>query len=104
MTMNPSDYVTLRDYFERLLHERDKAWTAQLASAETALNKAESALSKRLEGMNEFRDTLKDQAGHFVTIDMLDAKLATIQSRLTMLDNYRANMEGRLWAIGAVVT
>jgi chromosome segregation ATPase len=104
MSMNPADYVTLRDYFERLLHERDKAWTAQLSSAQTALDKAETALTKRLEGMNEFRDTLKDQAGRFVTMDILDAKLTNINNQLKTLDNYRANMEGRLWAISAAVT
>ncbi len=104
MTMNPADYVSLRDYFERLLLERDKAWTVQLASAQTALDKAENALTKRLEGMNEFRDTLKDQAGRFVTMEVLDAKLANLQAQLKTLDNYRANMEGRLWAISAAVT
>jgi len=35
--------------------------------SEQALNKATQAMEKRLDGMNEFRDTLKDQAGTFVT-------------------------------------
>jgi ribosome-associated translation inhibitor RaiA len=37
------------------------------SSIQTAIDKAETAINTRLEGMNEFRDQLKDQAGQFVT-------------------------------------
>jgi hypothetical protein len=38
-----------------------------LASADKAVSKAESATERRFEGVNEFRQTLSDQAREFVT-------------------------------------
>ena len=54
--MTKDELITLREFLEaRLEHIEEKT---RLATA---------ALDKRLEGMNEFRDTLKDQASRFVT-------------------------------------
>jgi hypothetical protein len=44
-----------------------EAVNAALAAAETAVNKAETATEKRFEGVNEFRQTLTDQAAAFPT-------------------------------------
>jgi len=97
------EHVTLREYFERLLAEHDKAVALQFSNAQTALNKAESALSDRLQGMNEFRDQLRDQAAKFVTQSELAAKVDAIDNRIKALENQRANLEGRFWAIGAAI-
>ncbi len=61
------------DALERMLDERedrtkerfvnmDRAVLAALAAAEKAVTKAEVATEKRFEGVNEFRETLRDQA------------------------------------------
>lgn len=58
--------------------ERDlryqQRWEAQqigireaLSSAEKAVTKAENAMEKRFDGVNEFRETLSDQAAAFLT-------------------------------------
>lgn len=47
--------VSVLYYVERLLAERDRA-----------LDAAHASMDKRLDSMNEFRDTLRDQAGSFV--------------------------------------
>lgn len=39
------------------------------------LDKAELVMSKRLDGMNEFRDALSDQAGRAVTRELFDATI-----------------------------
>lgn len=44
----------------------EKAIGAALIAAEKAVTKAEVATEKRFEGVNEFRQTLSDQAGQFV--------------------------------------
>jgi hypothetical protein len=48
--------VSLKEYIDALFGERDRAVTAALAASD-----------KRLDGMNEFRQTLKDQQGTYVT-------------------------------------
>jgi hypothetical protein len=40
---------------------------------------AYNSMEKRLTGMNEFRDTLKDQAGRFVTREEMEAKMEGVQ-------------------------
>lgn len=42
------------------------------------LEKAERAMGKRLEGMNEFRDALQDQAARGVSRELFDAQIAPL--------------------------
>lgn len=75
-----SDPVTVAEIrqLRELLTVYDRLYTQQfeaqklavasaLAAAKDATTKAEIATEKRLEGVNEFRGQLKDQAGTFVT-------------------------------------
>jgi hypothetical protein len=70
--------VSLKEYFEALLADRDlryqqrfdaqsKAIQDALTAAEKAVVKAEVATEKRFEGVNEFRQTLSDQAANFIS-------------------------------------
>ena len=52
-------------------------------------------MQKRLDGMNEFRDTLKDQASRFVTRDEMAIKLDLINEQLKVLQYYKAQLEGK---------
>lgn len=45
----------------------DEKTTLALSSADKAVSKAEIATERRFEGVNEFRQTLSDQAAQFVT-------------------------------------
>jgi hypothetical protein len=98
------EHVTLREYFERLLAEHDKATALQFRNASIALEKAEKALTDRLAGMNEFRDQLREQAAQFATTKEVNAKFDAVDARLKGIENFRSNMEGRLYMIGAAVT
>jgi len=50
------EFVTLKDYIDTRLSAMDRA-----------TEQAYRTMESRLEGMNEFRNTLRDQAGQFVT-------------------------------------
>ncbi len=50
------DGISLKEYFEM-----------RLESVKIATELARESLEKRLEGMNEFRQSMKDQANNFVT-------------------------------------
>jgi hypothetical protein len=60
-----ADMVTLKEHLETRLDALDKSIAV-----------ATQALEKRLSGMNEFRDTLRDQAARFVTRDEVTAQIA----------------------------
>ncbi len=55
-----------RQYGQRF-DAQEKAVAAALAAAKEAVTKAEVAAEKRFDSVNEFRNTLKDQTGTFVT-------------------------------------
>ena len=63
----------------------------RLNSLEKATEVAHRAMQDRLAGMNEFRNTLQDQAARFITRNEMEAQLNRIDSevcgRLDRLDN-----------------
>jgi len=87
---------------------QERAVTAALAAAKEAVAKAETASDKRFEGVNEFRNTLKDQQGTFATriettsqikavldkLDTLDARVVVTASRVDFI----------VWAWSGTVT
>jgi hypothetical protein len=83
---------TLREYIDMRFEEMDKRFTNRFEAQETAIGKAEAALSERLNTMNEFRATISDQAKHFITRpehDKLDNDVRTLQRE-------KANLDGRI--------
>ena len=61
----------------------------------TALDAAHTSMEKRLDGMNEFRDQLKDQAARFVTREEMISTLKSIQANVEILLSARATEEGK---------
>jgi exonuclease VII large subunit len=107
-----------------------EATKADLDAAKEAVNKAEKANERRFDAVNEFRAQLADQAASFLTrreaearFDALMEKLEALSSehrrdlvtiremadrlaaasdtRLKVLESSGANLQGRLWALGA---
>ena len=72
--------VPLKDYID-----------TRLADIEHARVQAHGALESRLGGMNEFRDTLSDQAKTFIS----RAEHDTLCTRVGELENKAARAEGR---------
>lgn len=105
-----------------LLDERkaaqEKAMDAALAAAEKAVVKAEVATEKRFDAVNEFRQTLSDQATHFIarseyltSAKGIDDKMADIKARLDKQEGKGVGLNagwiyllGVIAAIGTVVS
>jgi hypothetical protein len=72
--------VAQREYCEaQMAHMQERA-ELQLKATEAAYHKAEIKLNERLAGMNEFRQTINDQATRFVTREELELKLSDTAS------------------------
>lgn len=82
--MHREDWVSLRDYVEKLFDLNAKA-----------IDKADKAMSDRLATMNEFRETLKDQAGKFVTRDEVQLMLKPICEDIRALRTTADKAEGK---------
>jgi len=79
-----AEFVTLRDYIDTRLESIDR-------EKEVAYR----AMEKRLDGMNEFRDTLKDQGGTFLTKNEYCNFKDSVEKDLRMLRESRAELAGK---------
>ena len=103
---DPREGIPLRDYVDRLLFEFEKRINQRFDDLEKnlkraagdqkdALELARETINTRLAGMNEFRDTLKDQAGTFVTRAELVSTMGSLQESINSLKESRATLEGK---------
>ena len=92
-------FVSLKDYINMQTQARDKA-----------IDAAYKAMEKRLDGMNEFRSALQDQAKTFMPRSESDVQTQRILDSITELKADRINiatMQAKLWIIivvGAFLT
>lgn len=78
------DTVPLRIYMESLIN-----------NIKESVSLAYLSMEKRLESMNEFRDTLKDQASRFVTRDEMTAKIEILDKQVDDLRMNKATLDGK---------
>jgi hypothetical protein len=99
------------DALDRLTEARSRAQdekvTLALASAQTAVTKAEVATERRFEGVNEFRQTLSDQAAQFVTRrefeQLREANADRIREMQTRLDKTEGRSGGLSNVLGYAI-
>jgi hypothetical protein len=66
-----------------------------LESQKIAIEKAEGSMTRRLESLNELRQTMADQATKFVTRVELDAKTEHVEGDVADLKNWRNQQQGQ---------
>lgn len=79
----------------------EKAVTTALNSAEKAVTKAETAAERRFESVNEFRQTLTDQAATFMPRTEAETRVAALAEKLDTLATRLDKSEGRSGGINA---
>jgi len=81
------------------VEELDKRLSMRFDLVDRSITVALSAMERRLDTMNEFRSSLRDQAASFADRKELDL-------RLKPLEEFRANTQGRMqttvWIVGMV--
>jgi hypothetical protein len=84
--MNREDpsYVSFKDYIDTRIDAIDKATSA-----------AYESMQQRLAGMNEFRESLKDQNNKYMSRDEVYAKLQLIENDIRILRESRAELAGK---------
>lgn len=76
----------------------------QIAALREEVHKSEKLLNTRLEGMNEFRAALKDQAAQMATREYTDLQDEKLESRLRSLEDSRAYTVGVAAALALLVS
>ena len=82
-------FLRIIEDLDRRIQERfesgDRRTEIAMAASEKAISKAEAASDKRFDSVNEFRQTLTDQANHFMPRGEFAARLETIDKSLSAL-------------------
>src|SRR5688572_11682045 len=99
--------VPLQQYIEAVIDQRFQAIDQRFTYIELSTTLARDSMNERLLGMNEFRDTLKDQAARLPTREEVEkgfestiARMDRIDLRVSELERANANTSGRFWALG----
>ncbi len=95
---------TLKEHFDALRKDDQGAVAAALSAAERAAAKADSAMEKRFDAVNEFRATLSDQAAHLLPRAEFNAQFSGLLDRVGIiseqLNTLAAKTEGKREGIG----
>ncbi len=80
------DHISIKTYVDTRFDAWDKSIESRLQSMDRAVQKAETAIDRRLESVNEFRQTLSDQAGNFLTRIEFNGELKSVLQRIDVID------------------
>jgi hypothetical protein len=102
--------VSLRDYVEALVGGDHAYFDARLCALEKATVTAKDAMERRLEGMNELRAAMKDQASGFISRTEHESTHRALTDDIRSLRESRAEMAGKAsqgqvmiaWIMGVV--
>lgn len=81
------------------LHELDGRVHLQLQHQNEEIRHATLELESRMKLYNDFRDTLSKQVAGFITTD----SFLNMGKRVADLELAKSNLEGRFWAVTAIV-
>jgi len=76
--------VSLKEYID-----------AMLSDLRAGIEQARITIDKRLDSMNAFRDALKDQSQQYPTRAEVDARLASIDKSIRMLETAQAIVDSK---------
>jgi hypothetical protein len=78
---NLNSFVSLKEYVDQKQEDLEEKIDLHFKLVELATKKAEDKLDLRLEGMNEFRNALKDQSATFITRCEFDALIKKYEEK-----------------------
>lgn len=94
-------YATQTKALDAAFKAAEQAVQTALASAEKAVTKAETAAERRFESVNEFRQTLTDQAATFMPRAEAESRLVALAEKLDGLATRIDKSEGHSGGINA---
>ena len=88
-------HVTLVHQCEFRVSELEKQISARFQWLEQTTRDTKEAMEDRLKGMNEFRDTLRDQSAQFFTRKEHEGYRDSVTAQMATLQDFRAEMRGK---------
>lgn len=92
---NGNKNISIKEYFESKFIELKNYMDVKFENIEKSTRFAQDNLNTRLEGMNEFRNSMKDQATQYITRAEHDALITKIDSDVRYLREATAEAKGK---------
>jgi hypothetical protein len=99
--------ANIRDEINYKVDALEKQVDRRFMASEAAIVRSNEALTHRLEGMNEVRDQLREQAGTFVRRELVDQRFDLLENEINNLKSDKASADAvqtyRRWLLGIAV-
>ena len=99
----------IRDYIDtRIKNVEDKLDSQKEFNAmhfdlnENAIRKAEDSMTNRLEGMNEFRDQLREERGLLASKEYVQSRVESLARDIKKLEMTGSFSSGKMWMVMAL--
>ena len=92
------DTISVKKHFTRLLLEHDRRIKQAQEAAQRAVEKAETAIDKRLDLLNEFRSQVSDESAKYVNVDQWE----NIRSQIKNLEKSRDRAYGGIFIVALI--
>lgn len=99
------DAVPLKEYFERILQERERRFDIQREDTAEALRLARTIQDYKDEKANELRSQIERERGNYATKDDLIKSIEKVEEMVRPISNWMAAQQGKssgynsMWAI-----
>jgi ribosome-binding ATPase YchF (GTP1/OBG family) len=87
--------ISLREYFDSKIEDLENLMITKVLGLDKATTLAANNMERRLEGMNEFRQQLKDQSLTFLTRSEYEQFIRRVDEDIRMLRESKALLEGK---------
>lgn len=105
------DSITFREYIESIIKSLDDKLISQWSAHDKVHNHLDESrklavteINRRLDEMNNFREQVTDERANFVDKETYQVKMDDLIRRMDKFENWRSNLEGKMWMLGAVIT
>ena len=95
--------VPLRQYIEQRFNDLDRRLDAELKARDQALDLARADINRRLAEMNELRQQINSERGHFITRELYDRMEAERNRGLSSIVGWLVGGAGVLVAFAALL-
>ena len=96
--------IPIRDYVDTQIKWLDTIFRMQIETITKNTALASSQIDRRLESMNEFRDTLRDQAGRLATRSEMETSNQALNERIKSRELSKANTDGKTLVICTLIS
>jgi DNA anti-recombination protein RmuC len=96
------EVVSLRDYFERVIQDQEKSIALALSSSRQAVEKAEAAVDRRLDLLNEFRAQAADESRKYALRESVEQTNKNSDERFKKLERLLNMAFGGLFMVSLI--